>query len=109
MVETYKSPEQIAFESRVLDAVARIALYPPEHLDVIDRIATDLFSGGDPDGYSQNDDLYWRDLPDVPPFTRGRTTYPAKLQWRIKASRIMDILDQWMREQARRAKLEVVN
>lgn len=108
-MEAYKSPEQIAFEARVSDAAAKIALYLPEQLELIDRIAADLFSNGHPDAYSPADDLRWDQLADVPPFTRGSNTYPSKLQWRIKVARIMDVLNDWMCNQAKRTKLAIVN
>lgn len=109
MSDSHKSMEQTRFEERVRKAAALISRYPPSHMQVIDRIARDLFASGDPDGYSANDRLRWDDLADIPPFTRGAITYPAKLQWRMKAARVLDIFVEWTEEQAREAQAQGVN
>ena len=97
---TAKSTEQVKFEARVRDGEIKVAVYLPQQLELIDRIACDLFSAGHPEGYSANDNRHWRDLDDIPIFTRGENTYPAKLQWRLKAIRVMNIIDAWIKEKA---------
>jgi hypothetical protein len=105
----HKSTEQRNFETRVRDAEIKVATYLPDQLELIDLIARDLFCSGHPQGWSAADQRHWDDLDDVPVFTRGQTTHPAKLQWRIKAIRIMDILDDWMKAQAGKARTDTVN
>ncbi len=95
-----RSIEQVEFERRVRDAEIKVATYLPEQLELLDLIAKDLFCSGHPQGWSANDQRHWDELDDVPVFTRGANTFPAKLQWRIKAIRIMDILDAWMKRGA---------
>ena len=98
----HKTEEQRNFESAVASAAMQIAQYAPDQLELVDLIARDLFSGGNVDGYSAQDKRTWDQLADVPVFTRGDTTYPAKLQWRMKASRIVQIFDSFMMSKMRK-------
>lgn len=98
-----KSIEQVHFEKSVGAAVLKIAVIDAIQLELVDLIAKDLFSGGDPDGYSTVDRMKWDDLRDTPIFTRGDTTHPAKLQWRLKALRVVDITGTWLQSKVQGA------
>ena len=87
-----KTEQQLDFEAKVQAAAKSIEAYDPHTRELVDLIAIDMFSGGNPEGFSRVDNKRWADLPAIPIYTRGDTTYPAKLQWRIKAARIVDIV-----------------
>lgn len=93
---TDKTEQQIAFEAKVQAAALKLTRFDADQLELIDLIACDLFSGGNPQGYSEDARMIWDDLKPVPPYTRGDLTYPAKLQWRIKAVRIVELMNYWM-------------
>lgn len=104
-----KSPEQTKFEARVNKALCEVAIFTPDQLELIDLIAKDLFSAGHPTGWSENDKRHWDDLDDTPVFTRGANTYPAKLQWRLKAIRVFKIVDAWINAKRQNPNSDTVN